>query len=120
MIRLTKSLGAWGTPEFRDTLKREIESLGVNQLPIQEGLAVGSYAVDHGLQAMILNVVDGPASLNVHAGLFYSGIIAGCSCADDPTPVDEHSEYCEVRLDIDKTTGETRVTLAPGTEGPGL
>ena len=38
-------------------------------------------------------------------------MLAGCSCADDPTPVEEISQYCEVRLDIDKTTAETTVAL---------
>jgi len=111
MIRLTKSLGAWGTPEFRETLKREIEGMGAGHLPLQQGLSAGSYALDHGLQAMILGVSEGQTTIQVHAGIFYSGIIAGCSCADDPTPVDEHSEYCEVQLDIDKATGETAVAL---------
>lgn len=111
MIRLTKSLSVWGTPAFRETLKREIEDLGATHLPLQQGLSTGSYAIDDGLQAMILGVAEGPTTIRVQAGLFYSGIIAGCSCADDPTPVEAHSEYCEVALDIDKATGET--TVAP-------
>jgi hypothetical protein len=111
MIRLTQSLRAWGTPQFRAILKREIEGLGADHLPLQQGLSTGSYALDHGLQATILRIFEGPTTIQVQAGLFYSGIIAGCSCADDPTPVDEHSEYCEVQLDIDKTTGETTVAL---------
>jgi hypothetical protein len=111
MIRLTKSLSVWGTPGFLETLKRELEDLGAGHLPLQQGLSTGSYAIDRGLQAMILRVSEGPTTFQVQAGLFYSGIIAGCSCADDPTPVEEHTEYCEVRLDIDKTTGETTVAL---------
>ena len=110
-MRLTKSLSLWGTAEFREALKREIECLGAEHLPLQEGLSVGSYALDHALQAMILSVSEGPKAIRVHAGLFYAGIIAGCSCADDPTPVDEHSEYCEIQLDIDKTTGDASVSL---------
>ena len=43
----------------------------------------------------------------------YSGIIAGCSCADNPTPVSELNEYCEVQLEIDKKTAETKVALLP-------
>lgn len=111
MIRLTRSLSAWGTPAFRETLKREIEGLGAHDLPLQQGLSAGNYAIDHGLQAMILGVSEGQTSIQVHAGLFYAGMIAGCSCADDPTPVDEISEYCEVQIDIDKASGETTVAL---------
>jgi hypothetical protein len=111
MICLTKSLSALGTPAFLETLKQEVEDLGAGHLPLQQGLSTGSYAIDDGLQAMILSVSEGPTTIQVRVGLFYSGIIAGCSCADDPTPVDEVTEYCEVQLSIDKATGET--TVAP-------
>jgi hypothetical protein len=47
----------------------------------------------------------------VKAGIFYSGVVTGCSCADDPTPVNEESEYCVVQLDINKQTGETAIAL---------
>jgi len=115
---LTKSLNAWGTPGFRDVLKREIEGLGARDLPLQQGLSTGSYALDHGLRAMILAAYEGPTAIRVRAGIFYSGIIAGCSCADDPTPVDEHNEYCEVQIDIDRATGETTVALLAKDDGP--
>lgn len=111
MVRLMKSLSLWGTAAFRETLKREIECLGAERLPLQEGLSVGSYALDHAVEAMILSVSEGPTAIDVQAGLFYSGIVAGCSCADDPTPVEEHSEYCEIQLTIDKATGDTSVAL---------
>jgi hypothetical protein len=104
-------LQAWGTPAFRDTLKAEIACLGPADLPLQQGLAGSSYATDTPPQAVILSATDEGDCLRVKAGLFYAGIIAGCSCADDPTPVDEQTEYCEVLLEIDKASGETKVTL---------
>jgi hypothetical protein len=111
MIRLAKTLDAWGTPGFKDILKREIEQLDAGQLPLQQGLSTGSYAIDSNLQAMIIGVSEAAACIRVTAGIFYSGIIAGCSCADDPTPVNEESEYCVVQLEIDKLTAETTVAL---------
>ena len=50
-------------------------------------------------------------SILVKAGIFYTGIIAGCSCADDPTPLDEQNEYCELELNINKETAETTIVL---------
>jgi hypothetical protein len=111
MIRLTQALEAWGTFDFENVLKREIENLDAGQLPLQQGLSTGSHALDNDLNAMIISVSEGTHCIHAKAGIFYTGIIAGCSCADDPTPVDEHSEYCEVQLDIDKITAETMVTL---------
>ena len=111
MIRLSESLAAWGAPAFRDALKAEIARLGPADLPLQQGLSGSSYATDTPPQAVILSATDAGDCIRVKAGLFYAGIIAGCSCADDPTPVDEQTEYCEVLLEIDKGSGETKVTL---------
>ncbi len=111
VIRLAKTLNAWGTPGFEDILKQELEQLGVNQLPLQQGLTTGSYALDENLKVLINAVSEEAGFIRIRAGIFYAGIIAGCSCADDPTPVDEQSEYCQVQVDIDKLTAETTVTL---------
>ena len=111
MIRLTNALNAWGTPEFEGALKREIEQMDAQSLPLQQGLSAGSYAIDGKLDAMIIGVFEEAGFIRVKAGIFYSGIIAGCSCADDPMPVNEESEYCVVQLDINKQTAETTVVL---------
>jgi hypothetical protein len=111
MPRLPQSLNAWNTPGFRDVLKREIEQLDAAVLPLQQGLARSSHVSDRPFQAMILGVHEEAALIRVKAGIFYSGIIAGCSCADDPTPIDELNEYCVLQLDIDRTTAEATVTL---------
>ncbi|MCO6411909.1 MAG: hypothetical protein J5I92_04115 [Thiogranum sp.] len=113
MIRFDKTLNAWGTPGFETILKQEIEQLDPQALPLQQGLSRGNYVSDNGFSAMILGVTEQPGSIRARAGIFYAGIIAGCSCADDPTPVDEHSEYCELQFDIDKATADTTVTLLP-------
>jgi len=111
MIRLSKALAAWQTPAFKAVLKAEIEHLDANLLPLQEGLSQSSHANADKLSVMILSVVEEPDCLRVKAGLFYTGIIAGCSCADDPTPVDEVNEYCEVRIEIDKQTAAATISL---------
>jgi len=111
MSRLPKSLHAWNTPAFRDVLKQEIEQLDAGVLPLQQGLSSSSYVTDRPYQAMIISVSEEAGLIRVKAGIFYTGIIAGCSCADDPTPIDEVNEYCELRLDIDRTSADTTVTL---------
>ncbi len=111
MIRLAETLNAWGTPDFNNILKKEIEQLDAGQIPLQQGLSAGSYAIDGKLNAMIIGVSEEAGFIRVKAGIFYASIIAGCSCADDPTPVNEESEYCVVQLDIDKQTAETTIAL---------
>jgi len=111
MIRLPDSLNAWGMPGFRDVLKQEIEQLDAEQLPLQQGLSRSSYVTERPFQAMLLGIDEAAGSIHVRAGIFYTGVIAGCSCADDPTPVDELNEYCEVLLVIDRQTAEATVSL---------
>jgi hypothetical protein len=111
MIQLTKSLNAFGTTAFEEVLKQEVEQLSIDQLPLQQGLSVSSYALDDPRRVMVIDVSDDAEFIHAKAGIFYFGIIAGCSCEDDPTPVDKNNEYCEVQLDIDKNTAETVVTL---------
>lgn len=111
MIRLTKSLNAWGSPCFKEVLKQEIEQLDGQQLPLQQGLTVSSHVTDRPIQVMILSVTEEPARIGIKAGILYTGVIAGCNCADDPSPIDEQNEYCVVQLDIDRMTAQTTVTL---------
>jgi len=111
MIYLPLSLKAWNTDAFNNTLKQEISSLDSNLLPLQKGLQHSNYANGDNLLATVLRVEDDNTNINVKVGLFYSGIIAGCNCADDPSPVDEINEYCEALVSINKQTAETTVNL---------
>lgn len=113
MIRLPLTLAAWGTPAFADQLKQELAGLGADDLPLQQGLASGSYAQDGNLGVMLLGVAEAPGAIRAKVGVFYQGVIAGCNCADDPTPIDTISEYCELQLEIDRESAETRVILLP-------
>ncbi|MEJ2106637.1 MAG: hypothetical protein P8X48_04805 [Acidiferrobacteraceae bacterium] len=111
MARFGVALAAWGTDRFTDALRDEIEKLGPEQLPLQQGLRATSQVSNKPIQATVLDIVEEPGLVRARAGIFYSGIIAGCSCADDPTPVPETPEYCEVLLKIDKRTGDTLIAL---------
>ena len=111
MIKLPKSLNAWGTPAFRDAFKEEVERLDPALLPLQQGLARSSHVTARPFQATPLGAHVEDGRLRAKTGIFYSGIIAGCSCADDPTPIDEQTEYCVLQFDLDMTTAEATVTL---------
>jgi hypothetical protein len=60
---------------------------------------------------MVIAAREAPGVIRVKAGIFYTGVIAGCSCADDPTPINEQNEYCVVQFDIDRATADASVTL---------
>jgi hypothetical protein len=111
MIRLPDTLAALGSTDAREIIKREIERIDPAALPLQQGLARSSHVTERPFQAVILGVHEVPERVRVKAGIFYSGIIAGCSCADDPTPVDEITEYCVVEFAVDRASAGATVTL---------
>lgn len=113
MIQLAQALCAWGTPDFEQVLAQELAQHAV-QLPLQQGLSSSSAVTDAPITVMVHSADDIGGVIRVKAGIFYQGVIAGCSCADDPTPVSEINEYCVVQLDIDKASAAAAVALLAG------
>lgn len=113
MPRLQRSLQAWGTPEFKQIIQQEIAQLDHAQLPLQQALSLSSAVTDSPIQAMMLAAHEEAELIRVKAGVFYTGVVAGCSCADDPTPLGEQQEYCVMEFCIDKLTAQTAVALLP-------
>lgn len=112
MIRLPESVKAWGSADFNEVLKGEIERLDPALLPLQQGLTFTSQALDGEFSVMVISAAGQPGFIHARVGIFYKGILGGCSCADDPTPVEPQNEYCEAVLLIDTATTEASATLA--------
>jgi hypothetical protein len=114
MLALTRSAAAWNSPAFQTTLVEEVQALGphhpVLRPLLQAGLTQTSAVAKAPLGAQVLRSAETAGLIHVHLGIFYAGIIAGCNCADDPTPVDTITEHCELLLDIDPTTGRAWLT----------
>lgn len=111
MLKLTSALNAWEKSSFEDIFKQAIMTMNVTQLPLQQGLAHSNYTDGSKRSVLILSATASADAIRVKTGIFYTGIITGCGCADDPTPLSEIAEYCEVQFTIDKTTAETTITL---------
>jgi len=111
VFKLVESAQAWGKPEFSAVLKEEIERLDPDLLPLQKGLSKTSYIAGGPKDVVFISAKDSTDKIDVRVGIFYAGINAGSCCADDPTPVEEETEYCEVQLAINKKTAETEVVL---------
>jgi len=109
MLQLQQSLQHWNSDQFAQVFKAELASQDKNELPLQQNLSYSSYVSDEPVSAVILKRRESDDCYIVEASIFYSGIIAGCSCADDPTPLDLHNEACDLTFYIDRQSGETRV-----------
>lgn len=110
MLHLPEAAKAWGTPVFAATLKAELASRGA-ELPLQQAACATSAVADDRIEALLLGAAENGGRIDAKVGVFFAGIVAGCSCADDPTPVEPVQEYCELLLSIDPATGATTVSL---------
>lgn len=111
MIHLHQALSKWGTHDFEAVLKQEIAQ-HAEKLPLQQAMSSGSYVLDTPVTVVINHVSEMRDVIRVRVGVFFQSVIGGCSCADDPTPVSEINEYCEVQIEIKKATAETEISLA--------
>ncbi len=111
MIKLINALAAWGTPNFKHILQEEIKKIDLEQLPLQQALSQSSYVSDAEINVLILNISDTEHDIIAKTGIYYAGVIVGSCCADDPTPVSELNEYCELEFQINKVTAETTLSL---------
>jgi len=111
MLRLTRTLRARDSADLATIFKQELTQLGRDYLPLQQALRHGSSVLDTPLTVLLHDARGDAQQLRIHAGIFYQSVTAGCSCADDPTPLNEHTEYCEVQVLIDTRDAQTRVLL---------
>jgi hypothetical protein len=103
MARLTQSLRSQGSESFRQTLKGELEGLADGTLPLQKGCSRGGYADGREITVTILDVQEEQRFLRARVGVFFSELVAGCSCGDDS--LTEHG-YCEMEVAIDRESAE--------------
>jgi len=111
MIKLSNALNAWKSADFDNFLKADIDKMTVDQLPLQQAIVSSSYALDTNIKSIIINKSDDSNAIRIKAGVYFTGIIAGCNCADDPSPADEIPEYCVIQIEINKASAETKITL---------
>ena len=115
MITLPSTLKTWQksgfSEDFKQSFKQEFALIEHKNLPLQQGLSLSSYVSNEKISAIIHNTDETENYIIVKSGVFYTGIIAGCSCSDDPTPLDTQNEYCDLMINIDKLSAEATVIL---------
>ncbi len=87
------------------TLKHELENLPAGTLPLEKGTSRGGFVDDSDISVTVIHVKQNENSIQAKVGVFFTEIIVGCGCGDDPMP---ENAYCEILISIDKTTSTTR------------
>ena len=111
MIDLSETLATWPTSEREAALKRALEGLDAACLPLQQALTQGSQVTAEPFQVMVLTTAETEDALEARVGVFFTSLLGGCQCADDPTPLDPLPEYAQIEVTIQRETGMARLSL---------
>jgi len=106
MIFLHQSHAALGSKHFDATFKQELAAQDNFAQQLQQAMQFGSCALLDDVEIMLNKIAVDDAQILVQTGVFYHSIIAGCNCADDPSPVEKNNEYAEICVIIDRQSAE--------------
>jgi len=90
---------------FEKALKHELENLPAGTLPLEKGTNRGGFVDDSDISVTVIRVKQNQNSIQAKVGVFFTEIIVGCGCGDDPMP---ENAYCEMHIIIDRTTFAAR------------
>ena len=86
-------------------LKAWIEGLGPGLLPLERCAARGGLVDDSAVTATVIAASVTADRIEARVGVFFTEILGGCSCGDDPAV---ENAYCELQLRIDRRSGDAR------------
>jgi hypothetical protein len=95
--------------DFAQTLKAELLSK-VNVLPLQKAVSQSGIVDAGNVGITVLHFDDLGDCLQVSIGVFFTEIVGGCSCGDEPFPA---NGYCEMELTLDKKTAVVEFAVMP-------
>ncbi len=110
MRRLLASRQAFDDGSFERALKQELENLPAGTLPLEQGTSRGGIVDDRDISVTVISTQDTGNTLQARVGIFFTEIVGGCGCGDDPVP---ENTYCEMRVSIDKRSSEAEFALLP-------
>lgn len=83
---------------LKEQLALALAELPAEQLPLQAGCTQGGMIDASELAVSVLDVRRGAGRLSARAGVFFTEVVGGCNCHDDPSP---SNAYCVLDVEID-------------------
>lgn len=108
MPKFPNAVQTWRSDAFNRALKDEIEHLEAGTLPLYKETSRGGLVDDADITAMVLTSSDDGKSIVADVGVFFTEIVASCSCGDEP---DEINAYCQLQIRIDKASTEAEIRV---------
>ncbi len=96
---------------LKPALRQDLRALDERALPLQQALRQGSIAVADKLDVMILDCRDSDHGWDIRCTVFFHGIVAGCQCADDPSPEERIDESAQLRIRLSRRDGSAVIRL---------
>lgn len=110
---VTEVLTRVGASDFDERVVKMIHRLGPETLRLQDASRYGSYALQDELSLSLLSWTENAEEVRLRVSLFFTSVIAGCSCADDPTPLDKVNEHAVLTVTLNKQRHDLEVELEP-------
>lgn len=108
MPTLSLTLGCGNAETLSAQLKTQLEALPINDLALHQATTQGGAIADKPISISILNITESNTTIQVRAGMFFTEVVGGCNCHDDPV---EYNGYGITQITIDRQTGNADIQL---------
>jgi hypothetical protein len=103
MLNLYDALVFRDTGEFPMRLKHAIEALDAGHMPLHQCVNQGGQVDASDMAVTVLDVTEVRDDIRARIGVFFTEVVGGCSCGDEPF---EQPVYCELGVTIDRQSGD--------------
>lgn len=108
-VRLQQCLGLTDAQAFARSLAAALRALPRGTLPLDAGCDQGGRVDDSDISVSLLDNAEGPERITARVGVFFTEIVGGCNCGDDPLEV---NAYCILEVTIDRSSGVATICAA--------
>ena len=91
--------------------------LGAEVLPLQAATLHGGQVDGCDIAVTVIDSRESGQAIQARVGVFFTELIGGCSCGDDPHTV---PAYCVLQVTIDKQTGDAGFEVVGEVEHSGI
>jgi len=104
-IRLRDCRELKDAESFKQRLAAALKALPGGSLPLHTGCEQGGLVDDSNISASVLSVEQDKDRFLARVGIFFTEIVGGCNCNDDPLEV---NAYCVLEVTINRCDGLAR------------
>ena len=107
MTNLSHIIKKWHQPNFPGLCKQALEALPSGTLPLEKATTQGGMVDDSNISICILNHRQNEDHFTIKFGVFFTEVIGGCNCHDDPLEANAYGEF----IATIQASGETRFKI---------